>query len=414
MTRFLSQALQAAEPGFRQGIQRLEAANGNPSADIRFTMEIRQMTRQKILELGLDPDDTTPKELYRALEQRIINDDRRLMRKLQTESATHISAEADVVAGMVHVLKNLPESRRSYALKASVLKSLLRKQPPKKAMKALGYRSFDSFVKHEQPVLILTAAWLTEGAGWQKRLLEQYRKLTPKDFERRNIILSRPESSRWHKLAAGIVEQNQHNIIAFKEFGALVFLPLPSQVPAGVVTASTALALHELNEIRAAGTYLQLCQVKAGFGEAVKTIATRQPYLKSQLLDQPVPWHIIQRYYSRLKDRVDQAVFEPHLQLEDMVWHSVERTLSKLEPAFSFWQQSSHLAMLDGRYPVSFNLVDAALNACNRLSYEQRAVHYFQQSVWHELLLKYLKHEPVEASVLAELQPQLAAEKVLA
>ena len=163
MTRFLSEALQAAEPFFRHGLSRLEAANGHPAADIRLTSDILRRSRAKLMELGLDPDDTTLKELYQALQQRVKEDDRRLTRNLQIQAATHISAEADVVAGMVHVLQQLPDSRRSFALKTSVLKSLLRQNPPKRAMKQLGYRSLDSLLKHESPVLVLSAAWLADG-----------------------------------------------------------------------------------------------------------------------------------------------------------------------------------------------------------------------------------------------------------
>ena len=93
-----------------------------------------------------------------------------------------------------------------------------------------------------------------------------------------------------------------------------------------------------------------------------------------------------------------------------MAWHPIERTLSSIEPSFKFWHDTAHLGMLHGQKPVSLNLVDTALNYCNQLPFERRAVHYFQRSLWHELLLRYLRHEPVEATVLAELQPQLAEE----
>jgi hypothetical protein len=414
MTRFLSQALQAEEPFFRQGLQRLELANGNPSSDIRLSAEVNHVTKQKLLELGLDPHDTTARELFNALQQKVRQDDARLSKVLRTKAATHVSAEADIVDGMVHALKELPDSRRCFTLKASSLKTLLQNVPPKKAMKQLGYRSLASFLKHEAPVLILAAAWLTEGEGWQKRFLDQYKKLQPRDFESRNIAILQPDSKRWQNLAAKTVEENRHNILSFKELGALIFLPLPKDVPAGAVTASLSLALHELNEIRASSTFLKLCQVKSDFGQMVKTVASDEAHLSSKMLDQPVPWHLIQRYYSRLSDRFREEVFEPYLQLEDMVWHPVEKALASIEPSFNFWHQTDYLGLLDGHKPVSLNLLDSALSFCNRLPYEQRAVHFFQRSLWHELLLRYLKHQPVEDTVLTELQPQLAEERVLA
>ncbi len=60
------------------------------------------------------------------------------------------------------------------------------------------------------------------------------------------------------------------------------------------------------------------------------------------------------------------------------------------------------------------NLVDTALNYCNGLPFEKRITSYFRQSLWHELLLKYLDHDEVEQSVMDTLQPELAKETAAA
>ena len=412
MTRFLSEALQAPEPSFRLGLSRLEAANGHPNADIHFSTDVVRATRSKLRQLGLDPNDTTAEELYHVLQERIKADDARLTKTLRTRAATHVSAEADVVAGMIHVLKGLPDSKRCFALKASVLKTILKKVPPKKAMKQLGYRSLDSMLKHETPVSVLAAAWLSEGVSWQHRLLGQYKHLRPSDFEDRNISLTRLDAKRWQRLAASTVAQKKHNLLSFKELGALVFLPLPSDAPPGSTTVSLALALHELNEIRAAGTFLKLCQVRPDFGKVVQSVVSEEPHLSSSLLDEPVPWNLIQRYYARLRHHDREEDFEPQLRFDDIAWHPIEETLSAIEPSFDFWQRSAHLGLLHEQQPVSLNVVDAALNYCNQLPFENRVVQYFQHSLWHELLLRYLQHKPVEQTVMAELQPQLAEELV--
>lgn len=412
MTRFLSEALQAPEPSFRLGLRRLEAANGHPNTDIRFSDDVVRATRDRLRQLGLDPRDTTAEELYHVLQERIKADDARLTKTLRTRAATHVSAEADVVAGMIHALKELPDSKRCFALKASVLKTILKQVPPKKAMKQLGYRSMDSFLKHETPVSVLAAAWLSEGTSWQHRLLGQYKHLKPSDFEDRNISLMRPDAKRWQRLATSTVTRQKHNLLSFKELGALVFLPLLADAPAGSTTVSLALALHELNEIRAAGTFLKLCQVRSDFGKVVQTVANGEPHLSSRLLDEPVPWNLIQRYYARLQHYGREEAFEPQLRFEDIAWHPIEQTLSAIEPSFDFWQRSAHLGLLHDQQPVSLNVVDAALNYCNQLPFERRIVQYFQHSLWHELLLRYLQHKPIEQTIMAELQPQLAEELV--
>jgi hypothetical protein len=70
--------------------------------------------------------------------------------------------------------------------------------------------------------------------------------------------------------------------------------------------------------------------------------------------------------------------------------------------------------MLGSHGPVSMNVIDAALNACNNVPYEERFTHYFRRSVWHELLLRYLHPAAIEQAVLGQLQPQLAEEVVQA
>lgn len=414
MTRWLSEALQAPEPFFRQALQRLEAANQHPNTDIRFSTQVRHSTQAKLRELGLDPRDTTTRELYQVLQSRVKIDDQRLVARLRTRAALHVSTEGKVTDGMVHVLQEVTQGQQAWSLKTSKLRSLLKATPPKKAMKQLGYRSLDSFLKHEQPATALAAAWLTEGSAWQKRFLDQYKKLKASDFESRPIAIVQPTGKGWQKLAQQTVADSKHNLLSFKELGTLILLPFADTMPAGSATVSLALALHELNEIRASSTFLKLGQVRKDFGHLVQMVATDEPRLSSELLDQPVPWHLIQRFYARLTGQFRSEIFEPHIESSDMSWQAVEEVLSQIEPSFSFWHDSAHLALMDGQHadPVSLNVIDAALNYCNQLNFEQRLSHFFRRSLWHELLLQYLRHDTVEQTVLAELQPALAEESI--
>lgn len=408
MTRFLSESLQAPEPYFRLGLKGLESSNGNPNHDIRLTTDIIHLTKKKLNQLGLDPNDTKPAELYRALQEKLTEDDKRLVKLLRTKAATHVSADGDLLAGMTHVLSEMSSNQKCYALKSSVLRSLLKKVQPKKTLKKLGYRSFDSMLKHESPVIVTAAAWLSESESWRHKLLEQYKHLKPSDFEIRNVQVLKPDTKKWQEIAERAVDQHRRNVLCFKELGSLILLPLPKELPSGVTTASFGLALHELNEIRASSSFLKMSQVRADFGNMVKIVASDEPKLKSQILDQQVPWDLIQRYYGRLGDKAN--IFEPHLDQTDMIWQSIEQKLASLDSSFKFWLNTSHLGVLDDHKPVSFNLLDTAINLCNELPFEQRISHYFQKSLWNELVLRYLRHQPVEEAVLSELQPQLAPE----
>ncbi|HVU59233.1 MAG TPA: hypothetical protein VHC98_00100 [Candidatus Saccharimonadales bacterium] len=411
MTRVLSELLGAQEPVFSQRLQRLEAASGHANTDIHLSAEIERATKLKLCELGLDPHDTTGQELYAALEQRVRRDDARLRATLRARYGVGMSPHLHVSKA----LAGLPVPKSCFALKTAVGKRLLAKNPPKQVMKALGYRSFDSMMRREQLMAVCAAAWLLESASWRKAMLAAYKKLVAADFEIRTLSILAPDSTHWQKLADVVVQQKKHNIIGLKEFGAVILLPLPAEKPPAATLAMLLLALHELNDVRAAGTFLKLCQVKPEFGRNVQLVVTDEPKLGAALLDgEGVPWQVVQRYYARFRERFRPELFEPHVQKEDLCWHSIEKALEAIEPSLTFWRHTTSLGLSDSKHqPVSLNIVDAALNLCNRLPYERRIVHYFRHSLWHELIIRYLKHEAVERVVLGSLESQLVAEPVV-
>jgi hypothetical protein len=408
MTRFLSESLQAPEPSFRLQLRQLEQANGRPSADIRLSVDVNRLTRDKIKELGLDPHDTTPKELYLALQSHLKDDDLRVTKLLRTRAATHVSAEAEVIAGLAHVLRESQRGQSVYALKPARFKQLLKKSVPKHVMKQLGYRSVDSLVRHEAPALILTAAQFAEGKGWWHDLLSQYKKLTSQDFETREIAILHPDSSRWRELSSSVVAHTKHNVYCLKELGAIVLLPLPKTAPIGTTMASLMLALQSLSDLKSSSTYLQLCQVRPDFGSLVQTIVSGEPELQTTLLDQAVPWRLIQRSLSRLPEALHQELFEPYIQTTDLSWKSLGVALNEIEPSLSFWEGTEYLGLVHEGKPVSLHALDVALNLCNQLSFDQRLVRNFQNSLWHELLLRYLQPQTLEQTLLTVLQPKLA------
>ncbi len=408
MTRFLASSLGIDSHTWHELRNNLESANGHPVHDIHLSSQISAATQDKLRQLGLDPSDTTSSELYNALQTKYLDDDKKMTRTLQTIAANNVSIEGDVVQGMIHALKNLPDTKRSYSIKMSAMKSLIKQQPPKKTMKKLGYRSLDSMFKHESAIDLLTAACLVEDKSWRTKLVARYKNLKPSDFEARNIVIQSVNFKRWKDIDSEVVAVKKHNVLEFKEMGAVVILPLPKSAPKGVVTASLIVSLHALNDIRVFSSFVKLCQVRAHFGEIVKDAVTNDPTLHTDISGARVSWHLVQRYYSNLFHHFNPEVFEPHLQLEDMAWHSIEESLCAIESNLDFWKNSSFLAKMHDDKAISLNIGDVALNSCNNNSFESRISSYYQKSVWHELLLRYFNYQHLEQSVENELQPELA------
>src|SRR5580658_9325255 len=101
MTKLLSELLEAKEPEFRQTINKLELANTKPSQDIRLSQEVKISNKTKLTQLKLDPEDTKGAELYRALQEKMLNDDAILNKHLRSLSAKRVSASADLSEGIV-------------------------------------------------------------------------------------------------------------------------------------------------------------------------------------------------------------------------------------------------------------------------------------------------------------------------
>jgi hypothetical protein len=410
MTRFLSQALGAVEPIFSQGIQQLEHAAGRPSTDIQLTSEIMQRMRQKIADLGLDPDDTTGPELYGALHERLKHDEQLLRESLS------IAADADantIIQQVQKTLESYEMPKKIFALKGSVAKRLLKKKIPKNTMKQLGYRSADSMLKHESAAAIYAAASIVEPATWHRNFREQYAKLSPSDFEMRKAAIVRPSSKRWEQLAADYVSSVKHNIMSFPELGAVVLLPLDHQVD-GLAMATFLLTLEEMNAIRAHSSYAKLQQVQPDFGTIIQRSSVSEPFTSATLAGQAVPWRMIQRYYSRFSQAYHPEIFEPHVQADDLQWFDGEAVLATVAPELAFWKDTQCLGFVHDGEIVSCNALDVALGYCNHLAFTDRIVHFVRDNLWHELMMRYLNQENLERAVHQQLLKELADPMVFA
>jgi len=408
MTRVLSELLGAKEPQFRLGLKQLEQAAGLPSEDIRLSSEVQHKTQDKLRELSLDPHDTTGRELYGALQQRVKADNAALSELLGTGTDEH-----NLMPRIERLVASLDVPKQVFALKLMVAKKLLRKNPAKKVMKQLGYRSLESMLKHEMAPALFAAAYMVESAQWHKATLAAYKKLLPSDFEVRDAIICSPASDRWEKISREYIEKNRQNIMSFRELGAVVLLPLPADRVEGAPLATTLLTLRAVNDIRVSSAYLKLHQVRPDFGAIVADISRTEPQTKAEIAGNLLPWKLVHRYFAHHKDAYNPDIFAPHVQPEDLQWHSAEDALAQIHPRFEFWQHAAHLGLLHEGEAVSLNFLDAVLNFCNKLPYEQRVVTYLRDHLWHELMLRYLQQGSLEQTVHEQLNDELVDQSVL-
>lgn len=415
MTQVLSQLLGATEPAFQLGLKQLERVSGGVAEDIRLTTEIVHGMQERLHSLGLDPHDTTGRELYAALMQRV-HEDSAIFQGLLGIGRY----ETQVMSRIERFVATLDVPREVFALKGLTAKKLLRKHPPKKTMKRLGYRSVDSMLKHESAGLLFAAARIAESPTWHKAIRNEYKKLLPNDFESRPVQILAPSNRRWDTLAAGYVLHAKHNIMSFRELGVIVLLPMPLAVEAAPL-AATLLTLQAINDIRSSSAYLKLHQVRGDFGSVVADIATGEPLTKAEIAGSFLPWKLVHRYFAKHPDAYQPGLFEPHVHREDLAWQAAEDALSAVHARFGFWQGAAHLGLVahdtgksqpkGGRGEiVSLNLIDTVLNFCNKLPYERRFVRYARDHIWHELMLRYMHQGNIERSVHEQLTNELVGE----
>ncbi len=411
MTRVLSELLAAEEPLFSMAIKQLEQASGNTSVDVRLTAEIIGKVHLKMRSLGLDPSDTTGRELYRALFNLVKTHDAFLAERIGGEDPEDVQK---MLARIKEVVEALDVPKKAWLLKHSVAKRLLKAMPPKKVMKQLGYRSIDSMLKREPVGEIYGAMRFLESPEWFDRFIGSYKTLHPTDFEVRNIEIIHVTPSKWSDSAGKFVKNKRHNITHLKELGVILMLPMPIERMPGITITALPLLLHYVNEIRLYSSFFKMQQVRSDFSSILVNTLIGDHGKHANIGGQHVHWRVIHRHFGTKDASEHPDIFEPHVEPDDLLWRKTEETLYRLEPALHFWHDIDYVAVeFDGR-PVSFNLMDMAVSYVNDLAYGQQSVHHFRDSLWNEIYMRYLGEKTLEKQVLKQLDNEMIEPEILA
>jgi hypothetical protein len=398
MTRVLGELLGANQPQFRGLISRLERAAGHPGVDIRITHEVAEKVREALRDMHLDMHDTTNEEFYAALQGRVKTDEHKILEGL----SVHNTEDTELFLWSIQrFIQEQAKGHQVLAIKQSVIKKIFKVHPPKKAMRGLGYRSLDSMIKHESAASLLTAVEITESASWLKKFYRTYQELNTGDFEQRDIEVFQPRSARWKVLGMQASQQKRHTVLSFSEAGIVSILPIHRYIE-GMAIANLVLALQACNGIFAVSTFLKLQQMTPRFSEEVARVASSNNTGSLWLGEQEVSWQTVHAY---LAQQPEVHYFDPYIQSEDIFVLPIEKTLEKLYPAMSFWAGVGHGLRRDTSGVISCNVLDVAVNYCNKLGYAQASIFHGQQALWQELASRYIYPGAIEQQLLPALQP---------
>lgn len=403
MSRMLSELLHAREPQFSLMLGRFERASGNMGVDVRITADIVQKYHHKFKELGLDVKDTTGPELYRALMNLVAQHDMFINKRLGGSDNTNVEAIQKII---LQAFPGLDIATDVWVLKKSVLRRLLKKQPPKMVMKRLRYRSIDSLLKREDPCELLAYARLIETQKWLTDFSHLYKTLQPIDFEIRPIELIQLTEQRAGVQANDFVRNKGHNVLTLKEAGLITMLPLPVKTLPGLTLNLLSTILHYAGELRSYSAYFKSRQVQNDLGDVVAKTIAEDITAGIDLHGQDVHWRTVYRHLSSGLSAEAGELFEPHVSPEDFEYQTIEEVLYRLEPALYFWYETDYVGVLADHHVISLNLRDMAVNYTNNLPYGKHSVANMRAALWQEITLSYMRRPPIEQMITRQLQNQ--------
>lgn len=404
MSRFISNLLAKEKTAVKSTLEKLEMASGENSNDSRLISEIIIKSKLKLKQLGLDPEDTTPEELYLALTNLAALHDRFLAKSLGANDYSDVN---DLLLRIVKYSNSIAANHTIWVVKHAVAKGLLKSMPPKTLMKKLGYRSVDSMLKREKIDDLFAGIKVLESEDFRNKFYQSFKKLRPSDFELRKMAVRYLPQKKWLNVSREYVLNNKTNVIELKELGSIILMPLPVRQLKGVTLLLLPLLLHNLNEIQLNSSYFKFFQVRNDFGEIISQMLNNNEMNNVSMVGQELSWSVISEHFGKLIKSGLSDEFEPHIQLDDLEKNSVEECLYNLEPALHFWFGNDCLGLPFENTSVSFNLMDVAANYSNDIKLGNNCTKFLNQSLWDELLKRYLKEEPLQEQVLQQLDDQM-------
>lgn len=400
MSQLLRQLLRETDPLFSHSLARLEHASGSQSIDVKLTADILSATRLKIEALGLDPHDTTARELYASLRAQAIDADGALQAHLG-----HPSNADDATQKTIRFLNNATEKMPTWVIKGVALKSMLKKNPPKQVMKQFRFQSVDSMNKRMDPSLVVLAARALESKSWWQKQKKAMSSLSSKDFEKGEIKYVGLNDVSWLALVQDWMRIKGHSVIGVKECG-IVGLWVSGEP--GSYALNVPMALHVANETMLHSTFLKLHYVQPTIGAALLQAIDDGTMIRSSAYGIDFHWRDVQRYHGILGAN---ELFV-HLDIEDLGWLEVETKLALQIPELAFWIGTDFLGVSYGEKKIiSMNLHDVAMSAYFGLEHNHMFTERMERSLRSELMSRYLVHDSIRALVLKQFDISGVAEE---
>jgi len=372
-----------------------EPLSGHAGVDIKMAADLRQANQKLFSSMGLDPSDTTGRELYFSLLVRASRDDAVFSKKLGLEPS---SSEAKSALAVANLVSKLVTKQHAFVPKRSVLKRLLQQRPPTAALKLLHYRSFDSMFKRCSMTLIIAASELAQSQKWQASFRASLAGLSFNDFEERPIECLSVTAKRWESLHKKLLAKNGHSVYTVRPAGGIVIVPSSGNCRPGQTLLFALAALLGSSHLYRLSTLTKRCLMDSGLRSNYADVlyaANRPGTVQVRSVD--VLWQHQHRLMATNSDVM--AIFEPHISSEHVRQNEPVHLLNKSLGGLSFWLLSLQLGMADGGVVVSCNLFDVLRNLVYERSFGRHTSDALQNAIRGELMHRYLNQDFVREAL---------------
>ncbi len=353
---------------------------------------------------ALDVPSYCANDIFRALLGKIKKDDEKLTNFIEG----NFSKGGNYFEKLLNFAKEASGCPTGKFLKIKKARELIETNPPPKIIDFLGYKNVAELLEKEDIFEIFAALRFMEDGEWlNKVFFKPYEKLTPDDFETREIK-GKVLHDKWARAAEKFIKKKYHNLSHLKELGIIFIIPIKIERP-GETMRTVTLALHYCHEVKFYSDLFEKFAKEEG-DFSLKFVSA----LRGDVQDTRPPeeklgsdWLIVQRYLAK-DDEYDWRLFYPHVNPEALHWERAERDIATLSDKFElgldFWQG---LGFVGDFYKdesgvevlVSFNLIDNAM----ALFMDKELIKYLyhhQEALWNKIFTGFFGEEQMEEIII--------------
>jgi len=314
--------------------------------------------RDAVLSALALPEKSLRSSILRALAEKAVGLEKELFLTLgEPDPSNH-----DTILALFNKAVGIAKPPKGFFLKKEKAAELFKANPPKNILDKLGYKSVDELLAKEDLLEVYSALRFMEDRKWLNEVFfAPFSRLTPSDFEEREIALRILDSKRWGVGALDLVRKKFHNTTHLKELGVLIVIPVEYQE--GVLARMLSMMFHYLNEISFYARYFALLSEDPNTF-AQRFVSSLRGDVRESVppVENMVAWVIMQRYLAK-ENPNDERLLLPRVSPEAMHWKRAVSNLAKFDAqdpglSLSFWDGKAHiLGFFDGRL-ISFNFED--------------------------------------------------------